>query len=406
MSASGTYVAKVAPLRRGGSARRVDARDAWRLGTRTACLGGCGGGRTPQSTRCAARCTGRSAGRPAAIGVADAVGYARPVARAQRGPHIAREVALEYHAEASPGLDGGSMEPGLESAEVGPNSAGLGPDSAEAGAGSAAAGQSSVKLGHSSAVAVADRLDGVVAELQHLAGQEVTPGDVAGLDRCFEVIKRLEGAVVAVRSRVVTAAALSKAHQERGERDTTSYLKGRLGLSGREAKRQTELARGLDSLPQTRAALTNGEIGQEQAAARCSRQSYRSARRAAPGRGRTPGGGAGGDTRAAQPGDPPRASSRPTATPCCVTRTRPTAADAPSPTAARTEPGTSTRTSTRSTVRSSIPRSTRSRSRTRPGHPRSCVAPASSGWPMAWSRWRRRLWRPARRSRTVASGRT
>jgi hypothetical protein len=148
-------------------------------------------------------------------------------------PHrIAREAARHYHAEPARPSASGATSPG-------PNSA----------------------------VLVAERLGGVVADLQHLAEQEVTPGDVAGLDRCFEVIRRLEGAVASVRSRVVTAAALSKAHQERGERDTTAYLKGRLGLSGREAKRQAELARGLNSLPETRAALANGEIGEEQASA-------------------------------------------------------------------------------------------------------------------------------------------
>jgi hypothetical protein len=113
---------------------------------------------------------------------------------------------------------------------------------------------------------VAERLQRVARELQQLA-VPITTDDPAALDRCFAQLKIVDGALAALRARLTTAAVRSDAPAERGERDSTSYLRNRLGISGREARRRAELARGLERLPRTAAALAAGRIGEGQAAA-------------------------------------------------------------------------------------------------------------------------------------------
>lgn len=114
---------------------------------------------------------------------------------------------------------------------------------------------------------VADRLERLARELQSLAAAPVVTTETVAIDRCFARLKLVDGALAALRARLTTAAVRSDAPAERGERDSTTYLRNRLGISGREARRRAELARGLEALPQTAAALAEGRIGEEQAAA-------------------------------------------------------------------------------------------------------------------------------------------
>ena len=91
--------------------------------------------------------------------------------------------------------------------------------------------------------------------------------DLAELDACIAALKRLEGATAAIKSRLVACAAGARAHDAAGMSGTDAYLRNRLGISAREAKKQAELARSLDGMDDTADALADGKLGPEQAAA-------------------------------------------------------------------------------------------------------------------------------------------
>jgi len=75
--------------------------------------------------------------------------------------------------------------------------------------------------------------------------------DLAELDACIAALKRLEGATAAIKSRLVACAAGARAHDAAGMSGTDAYLRNRLGISAREAKKQAELARSLDGMDDT-----------------------------------------------------------------------------------------------------------------------------------------------------------
>ncbi len=85
------------------------------------------------------------------------------------------------------------------------------------------------------------------------------------LDACFAQVKGCEGALAATKARLVSLAGSAKAAQDAGMSDTGAYLRDRLGVSGPEAKRQTELARSLESMDGAAEALADGRLGPEQA---------------------------------------------------------------------------------------------------------------------------------------------
>ena len=120
--------------------------------------------------------------------------------------------------------------------------------------------------------AVRDGLTGVADTLKTLGGQvphrdDAASLDLAELDACIAALKRVEGASAAIKSRLVACAAAAKAHDAAGMSGTDAYLRNRLGLSAREAKKQAELARGLDGMDDATDALADGKLGPEQAAA-------------------------------------------------------------------------------------------------------------------------------------------
>ena len=98
---------------------------------------------------------------------------------------------------------------------------------------------------------------------------EVVPdrAEAADVDGWLAGFRALEGAVAALRTRLVGCVQASQAHNPGGHANTRAYIKEALGVSGREAARQDELARDLRQLPGTQAALAAGEIGPEQAQA-------------------------------------------------------------------------------------------------------------------------------------------
>ena len=87
------------------------------------------------------------------------------------------------------------------------------------------------------------------------------------VDALFAAFRRVEGAVASVRAKLVRCAQVSRAPEKGGHDGGPSYLKQQLGLSGRDAAKQDKLARDLDRLPGTAAALAAGELGADQAAA-------------------------------------------------------------------------------------------------------------------------------------------
>lgn len=91
--------------------------------------------------------------------------------------------------------------------------------------------------------------------------------DLDALDDCIAALKRVEGAAAAVKAKLVSCAAGAKAHDAAGMTGTDAYLRDRMGLSAREAKKQAELARGLDGMDGAADALADGRLGPEQAAA-------------------------------------------------------------------------------------------------------------------------------------------
>ncbi len=89
----------------------------------------------------------------------------------------------------------------------------------------------------------------------------------AEVDALFAAFRGVQGAVATVRSKLVRCAQLSRAPEEGGHSGAPSYLKERLGLSGSDAAKQDKLAKDLERLPGTAAALAAGELGPDQAAA-------------------------------------------------------------------------------------------------------------------------------------------
>ena len=94
---------------------------------------------------------------------------------------------------------------------------------------------------------------------------EVAELTVAVLDDCSDELKRVEGAGAALKARLVGCATAARAHQQAGMTDTGAYLRDRLGVSGREAKRQAELAEYLSTMEGAADALADGRLGIEQA---------------------------------------------------------------------------------------------------------------------------------------------
>ena len=115
--------------------------------------------------------------------------------------------------------------------------------------------------------AVAAGLDALRVEVSRLAAAVPERADAGVVDGWLASLRRVEGAVAGLRTRLVGCAQSSRAHTEGGYANQPSYLKEALGISGREAARQDKLARDLRLLPATRDALTAGEIGAEQAQA-------------------------------------------------------------------------------------------------------------------------------------------
>ena len=110
-------------------------------------------------------------------------------------------------------------------------------------------------------------LDALRVQVSALAGSVPDRAEPAAVDAWLASFRRLEGAVAGLRTRLVGCAQVSRAHADGGHANASSYLKEALGVSGREAARQDQLARDLQLLPRTREALAAGDIGHEQARA-------------------------------------------------------------------------------------------------------------------------------------------
>jgi len=117
--------------------------------------------------------------------------------------------------------------------------------------------------------AALDQIAGSLRELvDAVPGQEAAAHlSVDDLDPCLTQLKRVEGAVAAVRARVVALASYAKAHDASGMASPDMYLRDRLGISSREARKQRDLARTLDAMDGARDALADGRLGTEQASA-------------------------------------------------------------------------------------------------------------------------------------------
>ena len=87
------------------------------------------------------------------------------------------------------------------------------------------------------------------------------------LDGCLAHLKRLEGTLAAIKARLIAAADHAKAHTAHGMTSTDSYLRDRLGISSREARKQRDLARTLEQMDAAADAVADGRLGTEQATA-------------------------------------------------------------------------------------------------------------------------------------------
>lgn len=114
---------------------------------------------------------------------------------------------------------------------------------------------------------VTTALQTIAGELRELAGTEPAAAELRQLDDAFAALQRADAALAAVKARVVACARRSRVATAAGVHDTAAYVRGRLSVSAREAKRQTELARDLSGLDATSKALADGTISPEQAAA-------------------------------------------------------------------------------------------------------------------------------------------
>ena len=117
------------------------------------------------------------------------------------------------------------------------------------------------------AVDVTARLDELADEVRELATVALPTASLEQLDACLAALLRIDGAVRSVEAQAIDCAARSRVHREAGTTDTTSYVRDRLRLSAREAKRRTQLATDLAVLPETAEAVADGRLGVEQAGA-------------------------------------------------------------------------------------------------------------------------------------------
>jgi hypothetical protein len=115
--------------------------------------------------------------------------------------------------------------------------------------------------------ALTERLGQLRREIAELTGAVPEKADSASVEAWLAAFRPVEGALAGLRARLIACVQASRAHDDAGHAGTTSFLREHLGVSGREAKKQNEMARDLRLLPQTRAALADGRIGAEQAQA-------------------------------------------------------------------------------------------------------------------------------------------
>ena len=114
---------------------------------------------------------------------------------------------------------------------------------------------------------VAEELSRLHTDLIAIADDVPERAPAAEVDALFAAFRRVQGAVASVGAKLVRCAQVSRAAEESGHSGAPSYLKEQLGLSGKEAAKQDKLARDLERLPGTAAALAAGELGPDQAAA-------------------------------------------------------------------------------------------------------------------------------------------
>lgn len=118
-----------------------------------------------------------------------------------------------------------------------------------------------------SAGALAEKLSRLHTELVAVADDVPERAPAAEVDALFAAFRRVQGAVATVGAKLVRCAQVSRAPEESGHAGAPSYLKEQLGLSSKDAAKQEKLARDLERLPDTAAALAAGELGPDQAAA-------------------------------------------------------------------------------------------------------------------------------------------
>lgn len=112
---------------------------------------------------------------------------------------------------------------------------------------------------------------GVEARLESLleAARQLASADLAGLspgavNRMLAIQRHVDAAISAWRASLV-AACDQTVLERAGAVDRVGLVRARLGLSGRDAKKEASLAEGLAELPETREALREGRIGADHA---------------------------------------------------------------------------------------------------------------------------------------------
>ncbi len=97
------------------------------------------------------------------------------------------------------------------------------------------------------------------------SSEEARGQSVASLDSCLDALKQVEGATAAMKARLVSYVSAARTHRNTGHADTGAYLRDRMRLSGREAKKQAELSRAIDAMDGVAEGLAQGTLGVEQA---------------------------------------------------------------------------------------------------------------------------------------------
>jgi hypothetical protein len=122
-------------------------------------------------------------------------------------------------------------------------------------------------VGCGAAGVVASAFDRVDLELRRVRGLDLRDAGSDALEQALSRVARVERGLAELRGRIIAAAESGGAVSGSGAADTTAWVRRAAGVSGRVARRQTELGRALTAAPALGDALAAGALDVEVAEA-------------------------------------------------------------------------------------------------------------------------------------------